>query len=243
MSTIKKLIFLVVGIVFFIGCMFWWWDNQAKPAAFFVSCLTTVGVVSAVALALYGDFLREVFYPVRIKIEPVPERDSNQFIDTEKINDKERRIYCHHLRVRNLTKGTLAKNCRVWLKRITAIDEFGSEIGPPLFAVPRLMEWAPSEWSRSERTFSTSQLFDLGKTLDDNEGFLLTIERDQGQALQCLNVTRETRKPGARLKCVIYVTADNYHQQEEFTFHIVVKSIRPSDTTSINASVVVAVSR
>jgi len=123
-------------------------------------------------------------------------------------------VYCHHLRVRNLTPHRPIKNCRVWLKKIEVQNVAGGWDVNDQFAVPRMMEWAPSEHSRNERTFSTHQVFDFGQTLSNGGGFVVTIERTQGGRFNPLF------KVGKKVRFFFYATAENYQPEKEFCFEI-----------------------
>ncbi len=76
------------------------------------------------------------------------------------------------------------------------------------------MEWAPSEYSRDKRTFSTKQVFDFGETLSNNGGFLVTIDRDQGGRFKPLF------KIGKKVRFHFYATAENYQAEKEFCFEV-----------------------
>jgi len=135
--------------------------------------------------------------------------------------------YCHHLRVRNLSTHAPIKNCRVWLKKVE-VERDGQwkeenmdlrgQWGENRFAVPRLMEWAPSEYSRVKRTFYTEQVFDFGQTLSLNTGFLVTIWRKQGGNFNALFPA------GTKARFYFYATADNYVEEKVFCVEIDVLS-------------------
>lgn len=205
---------IAAGAVFIIG-VFQVYGYDPATADFLVKCALSIGTLSAVLFALFGGYLRETLDPIRVRIE-VPQKEANNDFDE---NPNEGRVYCHHLRVLNQTPYKPIKNSRVWLKSISPKKlngEWDDEI--MRFAVPRLMEWAPSEWDKDNRTFSIRQVFDLGKTFANDGGFLITIDGRQGAAK-----ARLKKFPvGTTHKCVFYVTADNYQKEEEFSFAITV---------------------
>lgn len=215
----------LVCVVVFVEVMYSWNKCDPQSNELFLKFLTPIGLITTVAFALYGDFLRGWFYPVEIRIEVLKEGETNQHIDKIYQADELVNLYCHHLRVRNLTPKKTISNCRVWLKRISIVDASkpNEEDDEIIFAVPRLMEWAPSEYSPDKRTFITDQIFDLGKT--NKYGFELTIYREQKAAISTLSEQREKFKQGATIKCVIFVTADNYHEQKEYSFQITAGTI------------------
>jgi hypothetical protein len=202
---------IAAGAVFFIGA-YRVYGYDPATADFLVKCALSIGTLSAVLFALFGDYLRETLDPIRVKIELPTE--SNTVIDKCLINGVPANAYFHHLLVRNLTPHKPIKNCRVWLKKIFVQQVNNEWSDEAKFAVPRLMEWAPSEYSRDKRTFSKQQVFDLGRSLQYNGGFIAAYDRDQGGA-----VNRQF-PVGSKLKFVFYVTADNYQKEEEFCFEI-----------------------
>ncbi len=219
-----KRVFTVLVVVFlFFGVMLIWDHEWPKYAEFFLRCVTPLGTITAVLLALYGDFLRGWFYPVEIKIIVPPDEETNDYLD--EIPETHRKVYCHHLRVKNSTPKKPIENCRIWLKTIEIKKEDKWNRIP--FTVPRLMEWAPSEYERNKRTFSTDQVFDLGKIYQDNAEFLLTIDRTQEAAK---NRLKDMSPAGTTLKCVFFATADNYLKEDPFTFEIDVPTQRPEGT-------------
>jgi hypothetical protein len=86
---------------------------------------------------------------------------------------------------------------------------------------------------RDVRTFSKSQVFDLGRTLENNLGFVANYNPSQGGA-----VNREF-KVGQTLKFVFCVTADNYPKEEEFSFQIAIspsiegQKVTPAEVSAI----------
>jgi hypothetical protein len=191
--------------------------GDAQTADFVVKVTLSIGTLSAVVCALFGDWLREFCEPVRVKIG-APQENNNILDDYRDERDGQvYKSFCHHLEVINCTPQKPLENCRVWLKKISVEGLDGEwDNSRTKFAVPRLMEWAPSDYSRDKRTFSKRQVFDLGMTLSSNRGFRLTIERDQGGNFnRFFNV-------GQKIKLVFVVTADNYTRSEESSFEIVV---------------------
>jgi hypothetical protein len=208
-------------------------DAQRASAVFGIRVLTSLSVITAVVLALFGDRLRELASPIRIQIKR-PERDNDVIDWTNFVRDPNSgriekdtgqtwpphfdhlrglQVFCQHLLVENLTKHRAIEDCRIWLEKVELLvnNEWRRE---ETFAVPRMIEWAPAEYSRNARTFCTNNVFDLGMTLDQGCGFMLTTDRDQGGQF------RKHFPVGTTLKCTYYATADNYHAEERFAFRI-----------------------
>jgi hypothetical protein len=163
-------------------------------------------------MALFGDFFRNLLNPIRVKIS-LPKQSDNVVNQRGKGREYAGKYtYCQHLCVENLTPDRPIVNCRVWLESISAESE------APQFAVPRLMNWAPSEWSNDQRTFSCEDVFDLGETIEGDVGFELSWNANIGGNLD--RVVKTTQK----WRVCLYVTADNYLKRKLFYFEISVPS-------------------
>ncbi len=218
MKSSRLFIAGIIAVVYF-AVMFWLRPYLGdKNGEYFLKCLTPFGVITAVIFTLYKEYWTEWFYPVKLKIEILPEGETNKDTDWPTVDGRKRQAYCHHLRVTNLTHKTIV-NCRVCLKRVALVDESRSRTEEIIFAAPSWMEWAPSESVRDKRTFVKEQILDLGQTWDESEGFTFTIDRDQQSAI---NRMKGKFKPGATVKCFLYATADNYHEEQVFGFKIIV---------------------
>ena len=158
--------------------------------------------LGSLLVALFGKYLQQLIDPVRLEIE-VPE-ESNTVIDRRLIDGTVRVVFCHHLRVRNRTPHLTITNCRIWLRAIYKLDGDGQWRQPFVFAVPRLMRWAPHEVTPRERTFSKQQVFDFGQTIESNLGFEVTIDKEQQGTFTGVMPTRN------RARYVFLVAADNY---------------------------------
>lgn len=198
--------------------------DNFSAADFVVKCGFVVAAFVAIILALYGDFFREWVFPIDVSIE-IPQGNvafdkaraaDGQIVDT----------YCHHLLVRNLTPHRAVKDCRVWLKSVSVKNTRGEWEPKNQTPVPRLMEWAPSEYSRDKRTFATWQVFDFGRTISNNGGFELCIERDQHGAFP------RKFSVGDKLRFFFFVTADNYQMEKEFSFDVDVMPSVPGQTVT-----------
>jgi hypothetical protein len=205
-----------------------------NSAAFLVTVLTPVGIISTVLFAMYGDFLREWFFPVRLDIELLREDERNSEIDTTEEEGHFHQKYSHHLKVVNLSKNKKVENCRIWMKRLMVM--YPNTAGKPhdnfVMAAPRLMNWAPAEIDSDKRTFITYQIFDLGES--NEKGFKITIDKRQEHAIKVLKEKKEKFYNGATIVCSFYATADNYHEEREFVFQIVAGNLKKfSEITSL----------
>jgi hypothetical protein len=93
-----------------------------------------------------------------------PAQSDNFFNYVETPHAGKIKVFCHHLRIRNRTPAQPVTNCRVWLVKILDENDRGAFDETFKFAVPRLMAWAPREYSPDVRSFSEDQVFDFGRS-------------------------------------------------------------------------------
>jgi len=185
--------------------------GHKETADFMIKAAGTLGTVSAVVCALFPDFLKAISDPIRITIEKAPVDNSD--FDGGVWNNIPCQVYCHHLLVRNRTPHRAVMSCRVWLKsvEIREGEEWVLKSNTP---VPRMMEWAPSEFSKEQRTFADWQIFDLGRTFLPQFGFEFTVNSAQGGSYP------KHYAAGQTLRTTFFVTADNYVSTKTFVFEI-----------------------
>jgi hypothetical protein len=176
-------------------------------ATFTINSLVSVSTLTAVLVALYGDRIKERFNRIRLKME---EPAANNIFDRKAFAEGAiKDVYCHHLQIRVLTPDKTVKNCIIWLTRIFLQSELDKKWEEPVrFAVPRMMVWAPVEFSPDRRTFNDTQVFDLGKTIANNVGFEIGTWEGQGG-----NFNRMIA-PGRRAGLVFRVSAENIRDKE-----------------------------
>jgi hypothetical protein len=207
------LILAVVAFCAFVGSdIKWVYPAHKEFAKFAMQCVVSAFTLIALLVALFRNYLQQLVDPIRLNME-VPE-ESNTVLDSQIINNVPRDVYCHHLKVVNLTSHQSVRNCRVWLKAVYT-PLLNQAWGQPFrFAVPRLMEWAPNEISKNERSFSKEQVIDLGKTIGQNGGFIVSFNKDQGGTFTSAFAIN------TRARFVFFVSADNYPQEKVFTFEV-----------------------
>lgn len=152
------------------GCSLLYYFGKQDAAKFLISILTAASLLVAICVALFGDWLRGISIPTKFVIRP-PERE-NEMLD----HPNGKNVFCHHLVVHELVGDRIVKDCRVWLTAVKAPD--GAPLGA--FAVPRLMTWAPCEFSGAVRSFRGQQVFDLGVFNVETFTFEVTFHADQG---------------------------------------------------------------
>jgi hypothetical protein len=204
--------------------------GDKDTADFLLHLTTSVGVFFAVVFALYGPKMSRLASRVDLRIQS-PDREDSFFNGPEGVG----RNYCHHLLVKNLSPAEPVKNCRVWLVEIRdGPDLNGNFASSTTFAVPRLMSWAPAEYSPDKRDFSEDQVLDFGKTFV-NAGFF-NMDFVQGGEFNPRCDVGKTRR------YVLRITADNYLEAPPITVEVSVRVVEPSQdwpaTTRSNVSVV-----
>jgi len=206
----------LIFLAAFVATLVEYYFGKPEWAVFQIRWLAGFGTLCAVIVALFSDYLRAHIDPIRITIDIPVER--NNGLDPLEVNGTPQRVYCHHLRVLNLTPHKPIKDAQVWLKHIFVKSIDGKWEENYKFAVPRLMEWAPSEFSKDKRTFAKQQVFDLGKTISSNIGFVLNIHKEQA--------TDRTPLPvGRKFRCVFFLTAENYLGDDEFDVEVEVRNL------------------
>jgi len=214
---------VVLVLYFAAGYVTWRWVPE-KSADFFLRWVMTLVIFGAVFAALFGEYFREKIFPIDLCIE-IPQKGNVGF-DEGIINGQPVKFYFHHLLVRNLSPHRVIKDCRVWLRKVFVQNAAGEWEPKNQSPVPRLMEWAPSEYSRDKRTFSTWQVFDFGMTLSNNGGFVVSADREQGG-----NFSR-IFPVGKKVRFTFFVTADNYQEETEFSFDVDVVQTVPGETVT-----------
>jgi hypothetical protein len=92
------------------------------------------------------------------------------------------------------------------------------------FAVPRLMAWAPREYSPDVRSFSEDQVFDFGRSFVEQGGrFEIGVYELQGGMFKgdCL--------PGQKRQYVFRITADNHVRARPITVELAVERCEPTE--------------
>jgi hypothetical protein len=210
LATGTALAFVVVTFLYLLG--------KKDTAESIVRTVSALGVVIAVIVALYGEWIKSQLNPFALGITD-PLRQDN-FLN----NEHGKEVYAHHLRVENLKPYLAVKNCRVWLIRVLDVQGGHSPVEPFTFGVGRLMAWAPLEYSPDVRSFSEDQVFDFGVTFVDEGVFRPTFYKEQGGAFHprgdcAANQTRWY---------VFEITADNYVGSRHFTVEASVQEVTPS---------------
>lgn len=117
---------------------------------------TAIGTIAVAIAAIWGDRLRELLNPSRVRIEV------HNIKGQKEVNPEQRcRIIYYHLKVINERRWKTLHNCRVLLTEIRRKHPDG-EFHIDSFPVPRQFMWAPADLSPIMVDFRTDRIFDFG---------------------------------------------------------------------------------
>ena len=112
----------------------------------------------------------------------------------------------------------------MWLVKILDENGRGGFEERFKFATPRLMQWAPWEYSPDVRSFSEDQVFDFGQSFVEQDGrFDPTLCRLQG------GVFRGRCEAGQKRRYMFKITADNYIKARPITVEVQVERCQRTD--------------
>lgn len=215
-------ILLAVFLLLILRAIWLYNAGEKEYANFMLSVVTGIGVFSAVLMALYGDRIKRRVNRIKLEIEE-PEQSDNFFNDADAPAGGRTKVFCHHLRVKNRMPTEPIKNCRVWLVKILDQNGRGGFEEKFKFAVPRLMEWAPREYSPHARDFSENEVFDFGRSFVEQGGrFEVSFYESQGGMFNggCL--------AGQKRQYVFRLTADNYIKARPIIVEVHVERCEPA---------------
>lgn len=228
-AVIRLLVFAPIGVAV-LGSVVSYLSGNDDDARFWLSALSSISVITAVVGALYAERYRMWADPIKLALELPNTR--NTYPDTHPSFGV---VHCHHLGVRNLTPHRAVQNCRVWLEHVLDETEPGKWECLEPFAVPRLMTWAPREFSGEQRTFADVQVFDFGVTKYQDGSFVPTPHTDQGGYVQGYDLRC---KSGSRRRYLFRITADNYVSLLHFCAEVSAASTQGKDFIETEIKVV-----
>jgi hypothetical protein len=196
-------------------------SGKKEEAEFLLRAMTGLGVLVAVVVAVYGDAIKNRANRIRLRIRD-PEQTDN-FFNRVGTPYGEKTAFCHHLRVENLSPHHPVENCRVWLVKILDRNSEGTFEEAFRFAVPRLMVWAPGEYSPDVRSFSEDQVFDLGRTFVEEGRFEINYSAGQG------GLFKGSCESGNSRQYVFRMTADNYIRANYVTVQVSVRNVEATE--------------
>lgn len=218
----KKGILTIAGLlVLLLTFAVWLFHHDPEPAKFTITVITAIGVISAVMFAAYGDELKTLVSPVRVRIEAVSRCDNFPNKNADRTGQVEQ-VITYHLLVRNGNPARPAMHCGVKLVEVWEEDAQGHFVQPMRFAVPRLMVWAPGEENPTERTVRDEEIFDFGNLFLSDGEFRLKYLPSQGGVFDGNCVL------GKRRRYVFRVAADGMVTGQEFSVDVRPKRVTAS---------------
>ena len=121
-----------------------------------------------------------------------------------------------------MTPSRPVKDCTVWLVKILDPTVEGAFQENFRFAVPRLMQWAPAEYSPEARSFSEDQVFDFGKTYVNLGYFNVDVYRQGGVFNGRCNL-------GHTRRYIFRLTANNYIKARTVAVDVAVEQVQATE--------------
>ena len=117
MTTFWRLVALAIPTALLISVIDLHRQGAAGEAEFVLKVITGFGVVVAVIVALSGDAINNFANRIHLRIEN-PEQTDNFFNQAAVPEHGNQPVFCHHLKVVNMTPSRPVKDCTVWLVKI-----------------------------------------------------------------------------------------------------------------------------
>jgi hypothetical protein len=222
-SSMKKEILTISGLlVLLLGLgLHLFISGDLEAGKFTISVMTALGVISAVMFAAYGDQIKTLISPVRLRIEPV--RNTDNFTNLNDWRGKGvENVITYHLLVRNLNANRVAKRCTVKLMQVLDENAHGEFVQSFRFAVPRSMVWAPAEDDPVEQSIHDFEILDLGNLFLSDGEFLIRYSRKQG------GIFNGSCKLGMRRRYILKTQCEGSDKPQLFTVTLRPKAVTPT---------------
>jgi hypothetical protein len=125
-------------------------------------------------IAIWGDFIRSKFSP--IKLEILPQNITGELTSISYNGSVMCKVYYYHLKVINKSNWQLAKHCRVLLTGIYKKDSKGFFVYTEFNALHPFV-WTPAEDDKEYVDITESHVFDFGRILENANEFNLATKR------------------------------------------------------------------
>jgi hypothetical protein len=171
-----------------------------------IQATIAIGTISAVIVAIWGDWIRAKLIPAKLKIEKHNFRGS---ITTQ--NDGKRAIY-YHLIVKNRRSWIVSRNCRAMLVQIQkkGID---CSFHPVPLVIPLQLSWSPSEFIPIFTSINKEQVLDLGFVVEGETIF-------QPRMYYYSNNFQGSIKAGEVFRYYIDIFSDNFTSKKPYVAEI-----------------------
>jgi hypothetical protein len=170
-----------------------------------VQSFVAIGTILAVILAIWGDLIRSVLVPPKLRLHVHnPRGTPTQFNDGQK-------VYFYHLRVKNSRTWSPARNCHVTLRELyrRGPDQLFHPVALP---VPVQFIWAPAEFTPPRIHLVTEQVLDFG-TLTEHGRFTPRLA-------VMLNDFKGFVNPNDAVRFCLEICADGYHAARFQVFEV-----------------------
>lgn len=178
-SVLLPLLMFVVGVAY----AFLRFEKMGyEYSSLVILTLTMLATLYAVLVALFREQFSQLIKSTKLLFEK-PERE-NSILDRQ----ADKIYFHHHLRVVRKARfkpslwGSVT-GCQIFITRIESVEPTtGSSYESFTFAVPRYLNWAPSEGLNPRRDIRKEEIFDLGVTVVNDTFFQIGNPRLQSGA-------------------------------------------------------------
>lgn len=141
-------------------------DNIVQIVSALVSLI--VGII-----AIWGDWIRSKFSPLKLKIEP---QNLNGELTLAVNGPNTAKVYYYHLKLVNQSNWQIARHCRVLLTGMYKKDTTGAFIYTNFNAL-HPFEWTPAEEGKEYVDITDSHVFDFGRISENSNSFIISTKR------------------------------------------------------------------
>lgn len=181
---------------------------------YILDALIAIGTIAVAILAIWGDWFRNKCFPPKLTIEPHNLRGNitvaNKVHGIE-IGNTIRVVY-YHLKVKNLRKWSMIKNCQVILAGIKRKGPDG-EFHPYPLVVPTQYIWSPAEWAPVQQNIANEAIFDFGCVTEGGTLFVPTLYVRPNNFMGLLG-------PNMSVRYILQVSADNYFSNRQYVYEV-----------------------
>lgn len=174
-----------------------------------VQIITAVITLIVGVIAIWGDFIRSKFSP--LKLEILPQNLSGE-LTTWYNGPNSGKVYYYHLKVKNKSNWQLAKHCRVLLTGMYKKDSQGLFVHTEFNAL-HPFEWTPAEDGKEYVDITDSQVFDFGKIHENTNSFNVATRRYP-------NNFKGTLKPNDTIRYCLKIDAVGFRQKKDQIFEV-----------------------
>lgn len=166
----------------------------------FSNFLIAIGTIGAVLVAIFGNWIKQRIFSAKLDVQVLNEEgELTSYTNNEQV------IY-FHLKVINLRKSVIVKNCRIYLKKIQK-RQADSEFHDLPLSVPPRFPWAPAGSSPEAIDVVTEQVLDFGAIAENAKEFKPIV-------VPVFNSFKGNLTSNESFRYFIEIIADNYRPKE-----------------------------